>query len=207
MIRFLCLLLALAPVLSSCHAPTLSTTRIQIAKDATFDLLSPAALGQEVSLEQIVDARYGDQKFSFHCLLEVDAQQLVLVGMTPMNTRAFTLTLRGDQLTVEVAPGARLPAEPARILADLQLALWPELPTVHGLAVLLAGMDQYGRRMRLLQREGAVVIQVTYDIEATSGAPLTGDPNQRWSRVLRFEHAEQNYDLTVRTVRAEKLAP
>ncbi len=204
--RFFWLMLALMLGVSSCHAPGLSTTRIQIAKDATFDLLPPADLKQSISLEQIVDARYGDKKFSFHCLLEVDAQHLVLVGMTPMNTRAFTLTLQGGELSVEMMPGAQLPAEPARILADLQLALWPIRrvnSTVEGL-VLSESREPIDGGPPLVERrlgiDGKPVIRIRYDRERyLDTAP--------WSGTLLFENIEQDCTLVVRTLRAEILKP
>jgi len=198
--RSLCLLIALLLATSGCAAPALRVTGIPVAKDATFDLLSPAALGQSVSLEQIVDARYGDRQFSFHCLLEVDPEQLVLVGMTPMNTRAFTLTLRDDELSLDMAHGAQLPAPPERILADLQLALWPE-PRVRGLeqlGTLGYGGPAGGSMGREFQRNGLPVIRVSYD----EHADVFG---HRWGKYLVFQHLEQNYELHVRTVRAEKL--
>ncbi|MEO6709339.1 MAG: DUF3261 domain-containing protein [Planctomycetota bacterium] len=205
MTRSLCMLLLL--VLAGCQAPKLDVTRIPIAKGATFDLLPPSGLGLSVSLEQIVHARFGDRKFSFHCLLEVDPQEVVLVGMTPMNTRAFTVTLRGKELSVELAPGTQLPVEPARILADLQLALWPE-PHVAGLQ--WSEGIRAGEFKREFQRLGTPVIQVIYDDEAALA--VTEDfydvvPNKLWGKNLVFKHFERDYELVVRTLHAEKLAP
>jgi hypothetical protein len=184
---------------AGCRSPALRVTDIPVAKDASFDLLPPSALGQAVSLEQIVDARYGDRSFSFHCLLEVDAQRLVLVGMTPFNTRAFTLELTDEEFTVDIAPGAQLPAEPSRILADLQLALWPDIVGLRGLEPRVVQNDR-GEVQRVFLRGGEPVIQVTYDLEATSS-------DWPWVGTLVFEQLEQQYTLTVKTVRAEKLAP
>ncbi|HTF91210.1 MAG TPA: DUF3261 domain-containing protein [Planctomycetota bacterium] len=204
MTRSICLLLVLA--LSACHAPRLDVTRIPIAKGATFDLLPPSGLGLSVSLEQIVHARFGEREFSFHCLLEVDPQEVVLVGMTPMNTRAFTLTLRGKELSVDLAPGTQLPLEPARILADLQLALWPE-PHVAGLEFseeLLAGDFT-----REFTRLGKPVIRVTYDKEAALAVTenFYEKTPKYWGKYLKFKHIERDYELNVRTLHAEMLTP
>jgi hypothetical protein len=191
--------LVLALVFFSCTSPALRVTGIPIAKDATFDLLSPASLGQSISLEQVVDAKYGDRSFTFHCLLEVDEKHLVLVGLTPFNSRAFTLTLKDDELAIDIAPGAQLPAEPSRILSDLQLALWPK-PQVRGLE-LVHFRDSQGRPGREFRRDGTAVLRIAYD-ETTieTGVDL-------WGKRLLFQNLEQSYTLDVRTVHAEKLAP
>lgn len=199
--RLFCLLFLCAAALTGCR--TLPVTEIPIAKGATFDLQSPAALGQSISLEQIVDAKYGDKEFSFHCLLEVEPKLLTLVGMTPMNTRAFTLTFDGETLAVDVMPGAQLPAPPQHILADLQLALWPD-PPVRGLTLdslvndcTFAGFPAPADG-RLFKRDGEIVVQVMY--EAVQSAP-------HWSGRILFINCERNYSLDVRTIRAEKLEP
>ncbi len=193
------MLVLASTLLTGCRAPGLQVEGIQVAKDATFDLMSPASLKQSISLEQIVEAKYGDKSYTFHCLLEVDEEHLVLVGMTPFNTRAFTLTLTEESLTIDMAPGAQLPAEPSRILADLQLAMWPD-PQVHGLDRIW-GQSQYGTVLRLFRRSGAAVIKVQYDEKASRHR------NEPWGDRLVFLNLEQNYTLEVRTIRAEKLAP
>ncbi len=191
--------LAAAILLAGCRAPGLQVTGIAIAKDATFDLMSPASLKQSISLEQIVEAKYGDKSYKFHCLLEVDEKHLVLVGMTPFNTRAFTLTLTVEAFTIDMAPGAQLPAEPSRILADLQLALWPE-SKVHGLDSVWH-QSVRGTGVREFRRHGVGVIFIGYDMD------VTGPHEEPWGGRLVFQHIEQNYTLDVRTIRAEKLAP
>lgn len=190
---------ALVLALAGCRTPPpLRVTEIEVAKDATFDLLPPGTLGQDISLEQLVDARYGDKTYSFHCLLEVDRERLVLVGMTPFNTRAFTLTLQDEQLSIDVAPGAQLPAEPSRILADLQLALWPN-PTVRGLDLVLFQTKQ-GDMGREFKRGETPILRIVYDLSTLKDGEL-------WSGELRIEQLEQDYSLAVKTIRAERLAP
>jgi hypothetical protein len=184
---------ALALPCASCTTPALSATNVPIARGVEFDLLPPSGLGTAISLEQLVDARYGERSFSFHCLLEVDASELVLVALTPFGTRAFALTLRDGKLELEADSLREIPAEPARILADLQIALW-EHPVVDALDVIERTAPS-GERVREISRRGEPVIRVTYSNAV------------RWKDRLRFEHLEQGYVLDVRTVRAEPLAP
>jgi hypothetical protein len=118
--------------------------------------------------------------------------------MTPFNTRAFTIEFSDEEFTLDVAPGAQLPAEPSRILADLQLALWPD-PEIAGLdrslfTTIIGGL---GREWR---RGTSPVLRIVYD----SGMRDWGTP---WVGRLRLEQLEQQYTLEVTTVRAEELAP
>jgi hypothetical protein len=188
----LVLLALAASVPCSCAGP--ATRHVTIARGVEFDLLPPHSLQAAISLEQLVDVRHGERTGSFHCLLEVDSDQLVLVGLTPFGTRAFVLTLRNDELDVEMGPVPELPAPPERILADLQLALWPTLPPLPGLTVV-DSRDADAHQVREFRRGDVVVIRVTIDNDV------------RWKGSVRFEHLEQGYELNVRTLRAEELAP
>jgi hypothetical protein len=177
----------------SCATPGLSAANVAIARGVELDLQPPSGLGASIALEQLVDARYGERSFSFHCLLEVDPSQVVLVALTPFGTRAFTLTLRDGKLDLEADSLRDLPAEPARILADLQIALWEKL-SIRGVDVVeRAGAN--GEHVREIRYRGEPLIRVTYANAV------------RWKDHLRFEHLEQGYALDVRTVRAEPLAP
>lgn len=179
---------------SGCASPRNSARHIPIARDVFFDLLPPSSLGRSISLEQIVEGRRGEHASAFHCLLEVDDEELVLVGLTPFGTRAFVLTLCDGRLHVENTSGQDLPAEPARILADLQLALWTDLPSLPGLEVV-ERKGTSGKLVRELRHDGQLVIRVTYENAV------------HWQGNLRFEHLEQGYELEVRTLRAESLSP
>jgi hypothetical protein len=179
---------------AGCAAPSFSAQRIAIARDAEFDLLPPEFFGESIALEQLVEARHGTHVSSFHCTLEVDPHALVLVALTPFATRAFVVTLRAGRVEVECATPGALPAEPTRICADLQLALWPALPTLRGLEVV-ERRDATGAPVRELLRRGQLVIRITYASDV------------RWRGHLRFEHLEQDYVLDVTTLRAEPLTP
>jgi hypothetical protein len=184
----------------ACRTPALRVTGIPVAEAASFELLPPSALGQSVELELLVAAQYGAAACSLHCWLDIDAEadQLVLVARTPLDARVFKLELSDQALSIDVAPGARLPADPTRILADLQLALWPD-PTVRGLErveILGHGSPTGGSMWREFRRHGSAVVRVYYDAHSKPGGPL-------WGELLSFEQLEQHVTLKVETLRAE----
>lgn len=180
-------------LLAACAAPALSTDDIPIARAATFDLLTPASLGHAIALDQMVEVRAGESVTSMHCALEVESDQLRLVGLTAFGAAAFSLTLDERGLRVEQRMGGQVPADPRQILADLQLVLWPALPSLEGLRVVERSTAE--GRVRELVRGEVTVVRIHYG------------PGLPWDAPLRLEHLERGYTLTVDTLSSESLAP
>lgn len=74
-----------------------------------------------VARQKVVATHAGEQR-SFDAVLQFDGATLVLLGMTPMGTKAFAVVQRGA--TVEVTPyvDMPLPAPPRAILRDIHAA-------------------------------------------------------------------------------------
>jgi hypothetical protein len=87
--------------------------------------LPPAALGAVHSSRQIVHAAFGEREAALQCVLNIDAQQITVIGLNPTGQRLFSLVSDGSGNKIEQSPllGAQLP--PERFLADLQLVYWP----------------------------------------------------------------------------------
>lgn len=185
-------LFALSVLFSSGCAST-PAGRVDVARGVSFELLSPATFGSSVALDQVVTFRSREGSRSMHCALEIEPHELRLVGLTPFETPAFRITLGADGLVVEHLAGESLPTDPRIILADLQLALWPDLPTHERFEVREA--TEFGTWTRELLHNDGVFVRV----RRPSGAP--------WSSPLEFEHIERGYALTVETLRCETLAP
>jgi hypothetical protein len=58
-----------------------------------------------------------DETFPF--VAEANAEQMVIVGFTPLGTKAFTLTRKADQVEVDNILGARQKVSPRNIMADV----------------------------------------------------------------------------------------
>lgn len=86
--------------------------------------LSPASLGQPLSLQQQIEVTGANQYHSLDAVLEVDAQRLTVVGMA-LGQRVLTLQFDGQQLQEQRHPLLPAQVQGAEILSDLQLALWP----------------------------------------------------------------------------------
>lgn len=88
-------------------------------------LLSPASLQASKSSTQVLNVAYREREFALQCVVQVTPQQMTLVALAPLGQRAFTLGYDGQKLSSEISPYVPKDLPPQRVLADLQLALWP----------------------------------------------------------------------------------
>ena len=155
------LIAALLLVVGGCTQPVMRPTA---AADNTLPptpLLPPSSLGQARQVEQRLSGAYGDQNFELRCVVLVSADRLLLIGLMPWGQTAFELNYDGETIT---AKSALLPQDfdPARLAADLQLALWPleRLEPVYREAGW--SLSEPAPGVRRLRRDGAIVAEVHY---------------------------------------------
>ncbi len=130
------------------------------ADAARFPMLTPASFGRSAQLDQVLHAAYGDQEASIQCLVTITPQRISMVGLTALGQRIFTLEYDGTALQAERASFAPDRVQPQRILADLQLALWP-LDALQ--AATAAGpwrVTEPRPGLRRLRREGVLIAEV-----------------------------------------------
>ncbi len=154
--------------------------------DGVPALAPPMAAGLR-SASQVIHAAYGARAVTLRTAIEVNAAGLEVVGVTATGQRLFTARYDGTKITADKSPFVPASLDPARVLADMQLALWP-LPAVQaafrerGLAV-----SEPFAGVRRLMRGGALLAEVHY-----AGA----DP---WRGRLWFVNFEFDYSLTIDT--------
>jgi hypothetical protein len=85
-----------------------------------------AGMGPAFVARQVVVAAHAGRRDSLHAVLQYDGQALVLVGLTPMQTKAFSFAQRGRE--IEVAGAMAIPVPPAAVLLDIHRAYF-ERPT------------------------------------------------------------------------------
>lgn len=121
---FRVLLLAGLLVLGGCAGLFPAPPPVAVAAPS-FPLLSPASYGRSASFEQLLYAAHGDQEASLQCLVTISPERIVVIGLTAMGQRVFSLDYDGSTLRAERSAFAPDRVQPQRILADLQFALWP----------------------------------------------------------------------------------
>jgi hypothetical protein len=115
LIALICLGLLLAGCAHRAPAPAVVLPTLQLA---------PAALGHELAAQQRLHFQFGSQQRDLDALLEVDAQE-VRLAVQAMGQSGVRLQWDGQQLHEQRAAWLPPAVRSARVLDDLQFALWP----------------------------------------------------------------------------------
>jgi hypothetical protein len=163
---------------------------------------------------QTIVATYGKKSAKFDAVLQKRDDELVLLGMTPFGSRAFSLKQTGLQVAFESFVPQELPFPPQYILFDVQRVFFegtlPGLPTPSDGAHEFAPRDgevmtEYWQDGRVLQRrfrrtsgDPAGEIVIVYE----SGMALGGPPPQH----IAFTNGWYGYRLDITTLSHQALA-
>ena len=153
---------------------------------------TPSAYPGDFVARQRIEVRHDERVDGFDAVLQKRGDTLVLIALTPYNTRAFAIEQRGTQVTFTSSMPGELPFPPRFILLDVHRALLAGLPRRDG-APLAGGVHHAvidGERVserwsagHLVERRfervdgepaGAIVVQYGGAGLAADGAP-TGD--------------------------------
>jgi len=184
-------LIGAALLLAGCHlAPPprspAGSAATPVPETAHAPLAAPDAVGSR-SASQVIHAAYGAHSVVLRTAIETGPGKLDVVGVTATGQRVFSAHYDGKTIDAKKSPFVPDTLDPERVLADMQLALWP-LPAVQaafrerGLTVTepFAGL-------RRMTRGDTLIAEVHY-----AGA----DP---WSGRLWFVNFEFDYSLTIDT--------
>jgi hypothetical protein len=149
-------------------------------------LAPPAALTPRAAT-QVIHAAFGARAVTLRTAIEVDAAALRIVGVTATGQRLFTVAWDGRAIAAE--RGAFVPEnlDPARMLADVQLALWPLEAVRAAFRERNLEVSEPFAGVRRLRRGDDLIAEVHY------AGP---DP---WSGRLWFVNFEFDYSLTIDT--------
>jgi hypothetical protein len=167
-------------------AALLAGCATHVAPPAKISLASPSALSPR-SATQVIHAVYGARAITLSTAIQLDAAKLKVVGVTATGQRLFTVGWDGVTVTAEKSIFVPASVDPERVLADVQLALWPlaAVQKTFGAAGLEVSEPFAG--VRRLRRGDALVAEVHY-----AGA----DP---WNGRLWFVNFQYDYSLTIDT--------
>jgi Protein of unknown function (DUF3261) len=156
---------------------------------ATPAFASPGALTPR-SASQVIHAAYGSRVATLRTAVQIDAAGLTVVGVTATGMRLFTASFDGTRVSAERGPFVPKEVAPERVLADMQLALWP-LESLQG-AYADSGqvVSEPHPGVRRVVRGDRLIAEVHY---------ASDDP---WNGRLWFVNFEFGYSLTIDTVLA-----
>jgi hypothetical protein len=150
---------------------------------------SPGALSSR-SASQVIHAAYGSRVATLRTAIQIDAAGLQVVGVTATGMRLFTASFDGRRVSAERSPLVPKEVSPERVLADMQLALWPLSSLQSGYADSGQTVSEPLPGLRRVLRGERLIAEVHY---------ATDDP---WTGRLWFVNFELGYSLTVDTTTA-----
>ncbi len=164
-------------------------------------------LGAEFVWEQEITARYGDRAQSFGAVLQHADGALTVLGLTPFNTRAFSIEQRGYEFSFHNYVGRKLPFDPKSILIDIHRTFFvgmsaPRSDGEHVTLELGERRVDVWRSGKLVRRSFERVAEPGKKIEVDYGAGYA--PGVPPARAL-FENHWYGYALEVVTTSATEL--
>jgi Protein of unknown function (DUF3261) len=190
--RTLVITLPLLLLAACAHSPPKSDPSSDVVPPASapasppVSFASPAALSPR-SASQVIHAAYGSRVATLRAAVQIDAAGLTVVGVTATGIRLFTASFDGERVTAERSPFVPKEVSPERVLADMQLALWP-LDSLRGVyAAVGQSVSEPMPGLRRLVRADRLIAEVHY---------ATDDP---WNGRLWFVNFESGYSLTIDT--------
>ena len=115
---------ALAAVLVGCVSPAAPVA----GGDYRCVLHPPSELTPDFVVEQHVTARYGSREGSFDAVLQKRGNELLVVGLGPMNVQAFVVRQVGSDATLEQRLGPAPPFPPRAVIVDVHRVFFKRLP-------------------------------------------------------------------------------
>jgi hypothetical protein len=160
------------------------------APPADVSRLAPPGALTPRSASQVIHAAYGARDVTLRTAIQIDAAGLVVVGVSATGQRLFTASWDGKNVKADRSAFVPKDLAPERVLADMQLALWP----LESVRASLRGSGQEVTEpfpgVRRLRRGDRMIAETHY------AGP---DP---WNGRLWFVNFEFGYSLTIDTTTA-----
>jgi len=172
--------------------------QVNIARNLKFSLLPPESFGQSLSVLQSLELQYKGKTQQLLAQLEITPKKMTFVGLSPMGNRLFTVLWTGQNFSDEhllknIKDEWPFPFEPKRILADVQLALWPNIPTQNCIKIRETALPNMSREILRSDLNEYPIMRITYETR-----PF-------WQGLIVIEHLERNYQLSIETLQINRL--
>ncbi len=162
------------------------TVKERPVNEMAMPLLAVHDFGASLQVQQQVTGEYNGAHHEMLGVLELHSHQVSLVGLSAQGLKLFTLQYDGDNLVMEKSALVQEHFQPQQVLADIQLALWPEGEIQRQLGV--PWRLQQSSRLRQLFYKNNRVVAINYE---------TDDPMQGQFTLTNYQYG---YSLRVRTL-------
>lgn len=90
-------------------------------------LVDPREIAGDFMWQQRVSARHSERRGAFDAVLQKRGDELLVLGLTPMNTRGFSLLQKGTTIEYKQFVPFELPFSPSSVLYDIHRAFFYNL--------------------------------------------------------------------------------
>lgn len=183
------LILVLIGCLTAC-SPSLKTKDLSFAKGVRVDLPPVGAFEHPIGATHQLEVQNLGQVYRFPAQVEIEKDSVVIVGLTPVGSRAFSLVYDGSTMTYDAIPFFNLPLEPDDFLLAYILAVWPKDVLAENLqhqGLRLAKAEKYWH----IYRDEQPLVRY-FERELESGKTQ-----------LTLQHLQKGYWLKVKTLQWE----
>jgi len=173
-------------------------------------MLAPTAIAERFLWRQRVTASWDDHSESFDAVLQMDGEELILMGLGPMGRPGFIATLSASGVSFENRSGRCLPFAPDHIMADVQKVYYPWLSTVsEGFTGTRAG-EYESLQISETYAEGRLVMRTFQRSDAADRGELRvryegWQPGRTAPQRASLDNAWFGYELTIVTVEQQRL--
>ncbi len=176
---------------------------VEIAQGVSIELMPVQSTDNELMVLQDVIGKYDKKEYRFISQMELHKDAFVVVGVSPVGKRLFSIELKNGVLHSEVSELMPENFNPAYVMADIQLAHWPVESVKNSLrggdikvvevSDLKNNSKNKPKRLRQIWHNGKKIIEVEYQNA------------DRWSSLVIYEHIERAYSVTSRMLETSKL--
>ncbi len=166
-------------------------------KDYPGLLRPPAALGVEVMWRQRVTVEWGDaERRSFEAVLQNQGGALRLVGLSPLGTVGFVISLSDGAVTFDNHMSETLPFPPRFLLLDVERVFFPWLAANGDRSIDGVAID--GERSATVEAERVVEVWSDQRLRERRFTRLDGHP--AGDIVIHYEWGEPTWRAPTRVV-------
>ncbi len=165
--------------------------------------------GRSFVRQQHIAARHGEQAGAFDAVLQKKGADLLLVGLTPFGTRAFTLELVGGELHATTSVPLPLPFPPRYVLDDVERTYFAGLegaPLADGTHVVERGGERVTELWAAGRLQRRTFVRVSGDLPGEVRIDFVGGMSEDRSPArIEFDNGWFGYHLTITTTGEQDL--
>ena len=164
-----------------------------LEKDNLFVFPSPDSLGYKVSATQLFNGQYGRHEFDIQVVVEVDKNELRMVGLAPWGGQLYSIRLSDGKIEYKELDNSKMKINPEYTVTDFILTYWPisvlnDWIKKKGLRVVETGTNPV---TRTILNEDGPAITINYQNK------------NKWKGKILFKNMKQGYSFQVETVRVD----